>query len=64
MSVSRLERDLDQLIQEHGIRDVFAALCRWCHDKGYRTLFTKLNSVFEFYDKNYWSKAKKEIDKL
>lgn len=47
--VERLERDLDQLIQEHGIKDVLAALCRWCHNKGYRSLFTKLNCVYEWY---------------
>lgn len=53
MSVSRLERDLDQLIQENGIKDVLAALCRWCNNKGLERLFTKLNRVYEWYDKNH-----------
>lgn len=47
----RLERDLDQLISEHGVNDVLAALCRWCHKYGMERLFTKLNRVYEWLDK-------------
>lgn len=44
----RLERDLDQLIMEHGVNDVLAALCRWCDQHGRMVLFNKLNRVYEW----------------
>jgi len=45
---SRLDRNLKQLIDENGIDDVLAALCRYCREYGLERVFIKLHQVYEW----------------
>lgn len=45
---SRLDRDIERLISENGIRDVIAALARRCHAMGMPTLYRRLVKLHEW----------------
>lgn len=48
MDKSRLDRDIERLVSENGIRDVIAALARHCNDMGMPVLFRRLNKIYEW----------------
>lgn len=54
----RLKRDLEQLISEHGLKYVIAALARFCHSPSHQiypekimaTTFRRLKKIYEYLD--------------
>lgn len=46
MAQSRLDRDIDQLVSEHGMRDVIFALANYCDNKGMASICKRLLKIY------------------
>jgi len=55
---TRLKRDVEQLISEHGLRSIIGELARYCYSPPHQlysqptmaTLFRRLNKVYEYIE--------------
>lgn len=45
---SRLDRDIERIVSENGIRDVIAALARYANEMGMPVVFRRLNKIYEW----------------
>jgi hypothetical protein len=46
--MSRLDNAVEQLVSEHGLADVIAALARLCNKRGFPVIFRRLNKIYEY----------------